>query len=127
MSVAVLKCRLFSYVALRGVDATSASSKAPRDVVDALQSLNARIPISTRYPIFCPLISNSASRFEIGNILHSELQKLYPRPSPPELEAAYLLHARQVEYGHMYSFFDKRFKESKPDKYGRIQLYKPGK
>jgi hypothetical protein len=118
---------LFLRCSLRGVDAMSASSKAPGEVVDTLQSLSARIPISTRYLIFCPLISNSASRFEIGNILHFELRKLNPRPSPRALEAACLLHSRQVEYGHMYSFFDKRFKESEPDKNRRIQLYKPGK
>lgn len=118
---------LFLRCSLRGVDAMSAPSKAPGEVVDTLQSLSARIPISTRYLIFCPLISNSASRFEIGNILHFELRKLNPRPSPRALEAACLLHSRQVEYGHMYSFFDKRFKESEPDKNRRIQLYKPGK
>jgi hypothetical protein len=50
-----------------------------------------------------------------------------PRPTTEALKIAADLHTRLAKNKHMYSLFDKRFREKGPDEFGRLQLFKPGR
>jgi hypothetical protein len=64
-------------------------------------------------------------RFEVANALRTTLQALTPLPISETMKVASKLHTRLVKNKHMYSLFDKRFRERGPDGVTKLDLFEP--